>query len=72
MTVSRRRFIVTAGAAVASPAIVRPASAQAMTLKLHHFLPPISNVHAKLLAPWAKQVQQASDGKLVVQIFPYD
>jgi TRAP-type C4-dicarboxylate transport system substrate-binding protein len=41
-----------------------------VTLKLHHFLPPMSNVHAKLLAPWAKQVQQASDGKLAVQIFP--
>ena len=26
-----------------------------MTLKLHHFLPPVSNGHAKFLAPWAQQ-----------------
>lgn len=70
MSVSRRRFLATAGAAVASPALVRPASAQAVTLKLHHFLPPMSNIHVKLLAPWAKQVEQASGGKLTVQIFP--
>jgi TRAP-type C4-dicarboxylate transport system substrate-binding protein len=70
MSVSRRNFMVAAGAAVASSALVRPASAQTVTLKLHHFLPPVSNVHAKLLLPWTKQVEQASGGKLTVQIFP--
>ena len=55
MTVSRRKFLAATGAALAAPAIARPAFAQAqVTLKLHHFLPPVSNGHAKMLAPWAK------------------
>ncbi len=70
MSVTRRNFVAGAGAAVASPALVRRAHAQAVTLRLHHFLPPVSNVHTKLLVPWTKQVEQASGGKLTVQIFP--
>jgi TRAP-type C4-dicarboxylate transport system substrate-binding protein len=41
-----------------------------VTLKLHHFLPPISNGHAKMLAPWAKMVEQDSGGKIKIDIFP--
>ena len=72
MTVSRRKFLAATGAALAAPAIARPAFAQAqVTLKLHHFLPPVSNGHAKLLAPWAKMVEaelgrQAQDRHLPV------
>jgi len=50
--------------------LIRPASAQTVTLKLHHFLPPVSNVHRKLLVPWTQKVQEASGGKLTIQIFP--
>ena len=71
MTVSRRKFLAAAGAALAAPAIARPAFAQAqVTLKLHHFLPPVSNGHAKMLAPWAKMVEQDSGGKIKIDIFP--
>lgn len=74
MSVTRRKFMSSAGAlasaAVAGPALVRPAHAQAVSLRLHHFLPPVSNIHQKLLVPWTKQVEQASGGKLTVQIFP--
>jgi TRAP-type C4-dicarboxylate transport system substrate-binding protein len=49
----------------------RPAFAQAqVTLKLHHFLPPVSNGHTKMLAPWAKSVEQDSGGKIKIDIFP--
>ena len=71
MTVSRRKFLAATGAALAAPAIARPAFAQAqVTLKLHHFLPPVSNGHAKMLAPWAKMVEADSGGKIKIDIFP--
>ncbi len=72
MTVTRRKFLAAAGAALAAPAIVASgvlAQAQ-VTLKLHHFLPPVSNGHAKMLAPWAKKVETASGGKIKIDIFP--
>jgi TRAP-type C4-dicarboxylate transport system substrate-binding protein len=71
MTVSRRRFLAATGAALAAPAIARPAFAQAqVSLKLHHFLPPVSNGHTKMLAPWAKAVEQDSGGRIKIDIFP--
>ena len=71
MTLSRRRFLGATGAALAAPAIARPAFAQAqVTLKLHHFLPPVANGHTKMLAPWAKMVEQDSGGKIKIDIFP--
>lgn len=71
MTVSRRKFLAATGAALAAPAIARTAFAQAqVTLKLHHFLPPVSNGHTKMLGPWAKMVEQDSGGKIKIDIFP--
>lgn len=71
MTVSRRKFLAATGAAIAAPAIAKPAFAQAqVTLKLHHFLPPVANGHAKMLAPWAKMVEADSGGKIKIDIFP--
>ncbi|WP_431268427.1 hypothetical protein [Dankookia sp. P2] len=57
------------GAALALPAL-RPARAQEMTLRLHHFLPAVSNVHRFFLQPWAQKVAAESQGKLKIQIFP--
>ena len=71
MKMTRRAMISATGAAFATPAVITSARAQAVvTLKLHHFLPPISNGHAKMLAPWAKKVEADSDGKLKIDIFP--
>ena len=47
-----------------------PAAAQETTLRLHHFLPAVSNVHRFFLQPWAQKVQKESDNRLRVQIFP--
>lgn len=44
--------------------------AQEVTLRLHHFLAPTSNVHAGYLEPWAKRVERDSDGRIDVQIYP--
>ncbi|HEX5093879.1 MAG TPA: TRAP transporter substrate-binding protein [Burkholderiales bacterium] len=46
-----------------------PASAQ-ITLKLHHFLPPKSPAHVKMLEPWAQDVEKASGGKVKIEIYP--
>ncbi len=71
MSVTRRTFITASGAAVAAPWVARPAFAQAQfTLKLHHFLPSVSNGHTKMLAPWAKMVEEGSGGRIKIDIFP--
>jgi len=57
--------------AAAAPALIGTARAQApVTLRLHHFLPPMSNVHAKLLVPWVSRVAAESQGRLRIEIFP--
>jgi TRAP-type C4-dicarboxylate transport system substrate-binding protein len=72
MPASRRRFLALAGGAIAAPGLLREGHAQApkVTLKLHHFLGPQSNGHAKLLAPWAKQVEADSGGRIKIDVYP--
>ena len=72
MTFDRRRFLQFTGAAVAAPAVMRVtrANAQEVTLKMHHFLPPVSNGHAKFLKPWADKVAAESGGRIKIDIFP--
>lgn len=71
MTLSRRKFMTAAGAAVASPVIAGRVRAQGpVTLRLHHFLPAVSNVHAKLLTPWVKKIEAESGGNLKIDIYP--
>ncbi|MBO6891971.1 MAG: TRAP transporter substrate-binding protein [Roseibium sp.] len=38
--------------------------------KLHHFLGEKAPAHSKMLAPWAKQVEENSGGKVSIEIFP--
>ena len=73
MRVTRRGLLGVAGAVVAAPAVLRVTRADAqaaVTLKLHHFLPPVANGQAKLLAPWARQVEADSGGKIKIDIVP--
>jgi TRAP-type transport system periplasmic protein len=72
MTPTRRRFLALAGGAVAAPALLREGYAQApeVTLRMHHFLPAITNGQAKFLGPWARKVQQESGGRIRIDIFP--
>ncbi|MBT6094458.1 MAG: TRAP transporter substrate-binding protein [Rhodospirillaceae bacterium] len=39
-------------------------------LKLHHFLSPKAPAHSKMLAPWAKRIEKASNGRVSIEIFP--
>lgn len=72
MTLTRRRFAGLAGAAIAAPGVMRVtrANAQEVTLRMHHFLPPVSNGHARFLRPWADKVQTESGGRIKIDIFP--
>jgi TRAP-type C4-dicarboxylate transport system substrate-binding protein len=43
---------------------------EAVTLKVHHFLPPASTAHAKFIEPWCAKINKESNGKLKCQIYP--
>ncbi|MGD2138963.1 MAG: TRAP transporter substrate-binding protein [Burkholderiales bacterium] len=39
-------------------------------LKVHHFLPTGSTVHAKVIVPWCETIEKESGGELKCQIYP--
>jgi TRAP-type C4-dicarboxylate transport system substrate-binding protein len=69
---TRRHALALAGAAIAAPATLRSGFAQApqVTLRMHHFLPPVANAHARFLLPWSKKVEDESGGRIKIDIFP--
>ena len=72
MRVVRRTFLVSTLSAVAAPAVLRLARADApqFTLKLHHSFSSVSSAHDKFLAPWARQVEAQSGGRIRIDLFP--
>ena len=71
-TLGRRAFLAAAMASVAAPALVRLARADTprVLLKLHHPFSSVSSGHDKFLAPWARQVEAQSGGRIRIDIFP--
>ena len=61
-------FRVVAGATMALA--FGAASAEEVTLKVHHFLPPGSTAHAKFITPWCDKINKESAGRLKCQIYP--
>lgn len=59
-----------AGAALVATAMMSPVSAQDVTLKMHHFLPPQANVPKLILDVWADKVEQDSNGRIKIDRFP--
>lgn len=57
-------------AGLASIALSASAMAQEFTLKLHHFLGPKSPAQTKMLEPWAKSIEEASGGRVKIEIYP--
>jgi TRAP-type C4-dicarboxylate transport system substrate-binding protein len=47
-----------------------PASAQAVKLKLSHFLPVAHNHHTNVIVPWMEEVRKRSQGKVDITVFP--
>jgi TRAP-type C4-dicarboxylate transport system substrate-binding protein len=72
VSVSRRKFVLAGGCALAAPAVLRASSARAadVTLKLHHFLPAVSNPHTKFLVPWAKKIEADSGARIKIDVYP--
>jgi len=46
------------------------ASAQEFTFSIQHFLSPKAPAQAVLIEPWAKAVEEASNGRIAFEIFP--
>lgn len=66
----RHALAITAGA-IAAPFVLGANRARAaVSLRLHHFLPPVSNPHVRFLVPWAKKVETESGGEVKIDIFP--
>jgi TRAP-type transport system periplasmic protein len=72
MRVARRTFLASTMASVAAPAVMRVAFADApqFSLKLHHAFSSVSSAHDKFLAPWARQIEAQSGGRVRIDLFP--
>jgi TRAP-type C4-dicarboxylate transport system substrate-binding protein len=72
MRVVRRTFLVSTLSAVAAPAVLRLARADApqFVLKLNHSFSSVSSAHDKFLVPWARQVEAQSGGRIRIDLFP--
>lgn len=59
----------TGAAVLALLAGAAPAQAQDITLRMHTFVPPVSNPVKTFYQPWADKIEKDSGGKLKVQVF---
>ena len=41
-----------------------------VTLTVHHFLGPQSPAHTQFIEPWARRIEEQSDGRIEVEIYP--
>lgn len=48
----------------------QPADAQEHVLRMTHHLPPQAIGHARFLQPWAERIEEESDGRIQIEIFP--
>lgn len=65
-----RRLVLGALAASALASSIGAAQAAEVTLRVHHFLPPVANTQTKVLEPWKKEIEAASGGRIAIEIFP--
>lgn len=56
--------------ALATVVLAGSANAADVTLRLHHFTPPVAAMHQKFLLPWTERVSAQSGGRLEVEIYP--
>ncbi len=55
---------------LAATAVMSSAQAQEVVLKVAHFLPPMSNMHAGFIVPWCDKIEAESKGRMKCQIYP--
>lgn len=65
-----RRIVPTAAVVMGLGLAAGTAGAQETTLKLHHFLPPVSSAHKNMLVPWAEKVMKESGGRIKIDVYP--
>lgn len=71
MTMPSLKSLALAGAAAAALATAAgPAAAQDIELTLSHFLPPVHGIHTDFIEPWARELEERTDGRVAVEIFP--
>ena len=72
MRLARRTFLASTVAAIAAPAVLRAARADAppVRFKLHHSFSSVSSAHDKFLSPWARKVEANSGGRIRIEVFP--
>ncbi|MEE9336015.1 MAG: TRAP transporter substrate-binding protein [Granulosicoccaceae bacterium] len=68
-SIVRRRLLLSA-TALSVMLISSASQAQEYNFKLHHLLSAKAPAHSQMLAPWAKQVEENSGGKVKIEIFP--
>lgn len=56
--------------ALVAIAISGPATAQEVTLRLHHFLSAEAPIHAGVFEVWKERVEEQSEGRIEVQLYP--
>ena len=64
------KFIFSIFVAIAFFVVSGVSQAQEVTLRLHHFLPPTSTIPERGITPWAKRVEEASGGRIKIEIYP--
>jgi len=71
MAVSRRSFVASGAAVLASPALSRLARGDApVRFKLHHAMSSVSCAHTDFLVPWARNVEAQTGGRIHIDIYP--
>lgn len=69
MTTIRKSLTALVAGSVAL-AVAGAAQAADITLKLSHFLPDKHGIHQDFLAPWAKELEEKTGGKVAVELYP--
>lgn len=67
---SARQLWSAAVAACTTLITISLASAQTVTLKVHHFLPSSSTAQRLLIEPWCEKINTESSGRLKCQLYP--
>ena len=70
MRVARRTALASMLAAIAAPAVLRLARADAPTVfKLHHFFSSVASGHDEFLVPWARKIEAEAGGRIASIFF---
>lgn len=64
--------VLVCSALLGASALAGPAQAQDAEFKftLHHFLGPEAPAQTQMLEPWAERIEEASDGRVDIEIYP--